>query len=336
MNRTRRHDAPPSGFTLIELVIVTVIMLVLLGLVTSGARITRTSAGNIRRGAQQFASMLLESQSRSIGKPTGAAVIITGAGGIVGDTVSQARRYPFIEGVVEQGLPPTDATISATTQTLRLKTTNDDQSALVHGYKIRFLDRGATGDGPVSEWFSMTCTSTPVVVASVRSENGQSSRTALWPTAAVSGTLNFQAARYPIPDGLSQRLPEDVAIDLRHSGYEGMSNWESLAAKGAVAVGFDSVGTVDALMQNVLPGVGQLRTVQPLSPHELVYFFVTLRSEINDPSINTLASENALWVAVHPRTGRVTIAPNVPQTASDAAALRAARAKARRGVSIGG
>jgi hypothetical protein len=254
--------------------------------------------------------------------------------------VSQGRRFPFIEGVVEQGLPPTDATLSATSQTLRLKTTNDDASSLVNGYKIRFLDRGQGADGPVSEWFSLSCPMPPVAVASIRSENGQTSRTVLWPKAAASGTLSFQAARYPIPAGFSQSLPEGVAIDLRQSGYEGMADWESLAGKGAIAVGFDSVGSVDSLMQNVLPAAGQFRTMQPISPCEQIYFFVTLRADIEaailDPSVNTLASDKALWVVVHPRTGRVTIAANVPQVADDATALRAARAKARQGTSIGG
>jgi len=338
MNRTPGNDRPRGGFTLMELLVVTAIMLTLMGLVLTGARSSRTS-GNIRRGAQQFASILLASQSLSLGSPTGAAVIIDSQGRL-GDMVSQARRFPFIEGVVEQGLPPTDAALSATSQTIRLKPKNEEPSTLVNGYKIRFLDRGQGADGPVSEWFSLSCPTPPVAVASIRSENGQTSRTALWPTTAASGTLSFQAARYPIPAGFSQSLPEGVAIDLRHSGYEGLANWESLAGKGAIAIGFDSVGAVDALMQNVLPAAGQFRTVQPISPYEQVYFFVTLRTDIEaailDPTVNTLSSDKALWVVVHPRTGRVTIAANVPQTASDATALRAARAKARQGTSIGG
>jgi len=338
MTSTPKSKRLRGGFTIMELLVVTAIMLTLMGLVLTGARGSRAS-GNIRRGAQQFASILLASQSLSLGSPTGAAVIIDSQGRL-GDMVSQARRFPFIEGVVEQGLPPTNATLSATSQTIRLKTTNDDVSALVNGYKIRFLDRGQGADGPVSEWFSLSCPTPPVAVASIRSENGQTSRTALWPTAAASGTLSFQAARYPIPAGFSQSLPEGVAIDLRYSGYEGMANWESLAGKGAIAVGFDSVGSVDSLMQNVLPAAGQFRTVQPISPYEQVYFFVTLRTDIEeailDSTVNTLASDKALWVVVHPRTGRVTIAANVPQVADDATALRAARAKARQGTSIGG
>lgn len=338
MTKAPESKRQHGGFTITELLVVTAIMLTLMGFVVTGARSSRTS-GNVRRGAQQLASILLASQSLSLGSPTGAAVIIDPRGRL-GDVVSQGRRFPFIEGVVEQGLPPTGAALSATSQTIRLRTTNDDASSLVNGYKIRFLDRGQGADGPASDWFSLSCPTPPVAVASIRSENGQTSRTALWPTVAASGTLSFQAARYPIPAGFSQSLPEGVAIDLRNSGYEGMANWESLAGKGAIAVGFDSVGSVDSLMQNVLPAAGQFRTVQPISPHEQIYFFVTLRTEIEaailDPAVNTLASDKALWVVVHPRTGRVTIAANVPQLTDDAAALRAARVKARQGTGIGG
>lgn len=323
-----------GGFTITELLVVTVILMSLFGLVLSGARTSRRTDGDIRRGAQQFASILLASQSLSLGSPTGAAVIIDSEGDM-GRTVSQARRFPFIEGVVTAGMPP--ANPAATSVSVQLSAENDAAAALVHGYKIRFLDRTAGTDGPVSEWFSLECASAPAAVVRLRGENGQTTRTALWPAAPATGSLSFQAARYPIPAGLSQMLPDGVAIDLRHSGYGDatLANWGSLADRGAIAVGFDPVGSVDAVMQNVLPEAGQTRTVQPIAPYEQIYFFITATTEIEDPTVNTLASEKALWVVVQPRTGRVTIAPNVPQQTSGATALRAARDKARQGITIG-
>lgn len=342
------------GYTLVEVLVVTAILTSLLGLVVSGARTPRRD-GDIRRGAQQLASILLASQSLSLGSPTGAAAIIDPEG-LLGETVSHARRFPFIEGTVERGMPPADP--SAMVQTVRLKPMNDDVYALEHGYKIRFLDRSGDTDGPQSDWFSLASPLLPrprVVpapsyvdaVVRLRSENGQTSRTALWPTAPTSGTLSFQAARYPIPAGLSQALNAGVAIDLRHSGYgdDGLTDWASFSGKGAIAVGFDPVGSVDSLMQNVLPQDGMARTVQPITPNEPIYFLVTLRSEIVDPAVNALASAKALWVVLHHRTGRVTIAPNVPYKNIDAnstdeaawaKARSEARAKARQGISIGG
>ena len=118
-----------GGFTITELLVVIAIMLTLMSLMLTGARGSRTS-GDVRRGAPQLASILLASQSLSLGSPTGAAVIIDSQGRL-GHMVSQGRRFPFIEGIVEQGLPPTNAAVSATSQTLRLKTTNDEVSALV-------------------------------------------------------------------------------------------------------------------------------------------------------------------------------------------------------------
>jgi hypothetical protein len=48
-----------------------------------------------------------------------------------------------------------------------------------------------------------------------------------------------------------------------------------------------------------------------------------------------LATDKSLWVVVHPQTGRVSVSSNVAQSAKDAAALRAARAKAREGIAVG-
>ncbi|MFM7138604.1 MAG: type II secretion system protein [Planctomycetota bacterium] len=324
-----------KAFTLVELVVVMAILISLFGLVLSGARTSRRGAADIRRGAQQLASILLASQSLSLGSPTGAAVIIDSEG-IVSKLVSQARRFPFIEGVVDQGMPPANPAVTSTVVTLQPD--NDDPLSLPHGYKVRFFERTVTADGPLSEWFSMACESPPTATVRLRSEDGQTPRTALWPSAPKSGKLSFQAARYPIPAGLSQALPEGVAIDLRYSGYgdQSLTNWVSFAAKGAIGVGFDPVGAVDSLMQNVLPEAGRRRTVQPITPHDHIYFFVTFRSEIEDPAVNPLASDNALWVVLQPRTGRVTIAPNVPQEQSDEAAVMEARTKARQGTSVGG
>lgn len=359
-----------SAYTLVELLVVTTLTMVLLGLVVTGARPSRSN-GDIRNGAQQFASILLASQSLSLGSPTGAAVIINSdddAANMLSTVISQARRYPFIEGTVVSGMPPANPAVLA--QAVVLRAQNDDTAALEHGFKIRFLDRVAGGtDGPESDWFEMTCTTAPNAVVRMRQEYGQSPQTAIWPAAAASGTLSFQAARYPIPNGLTQALPKGVAIDLRCSGYgdESLAYWGSLSgtACGDIAIGFDTVGAVDSLMQNVLPDDGSDRTVQPISPNEQVYFFVTLEEEIPLPSLDpnasppparevfaTLASDRSLWVVIQPRTGRVTIAPNVKQKAPDEAAwqkmteaekqsalraaLRPARAKARQGSMLEG
>lgn len=323
-----------SGFTLTELLVVTAIMASLLGIVLAGARPSKGVAGDIRRGAQELASLLLSSQSDSLGSPTGAGVIIESQG-TAAEVISHARRYPFIEGTVAAG---TIFSATASQQSIRLTPTNDVADALVHGYRIRFLDRTSDTHGPASDWFSFACSAPPTATVAFRADNGQSARTTIWPTMPVSGTLSFQVARYPIPTGGVKVLPKGVAIDLRHSGYgdTAVTSWGSLANRGAIAVGFDSVGSVDTLMQNVLPSSAVTRTVQPISPAEEVYLFVTSRSEIDTPSINTLASDKAVWVVIHPKSGRITVSANVPQRGTDTAALWAAREKARKGITLGG
>lgn len=349
---------PRLGYTLTELLVVMTIMATLMGLIVAGSAPSNGSADDVRRGAQQLASILLSSQSLSLGSPTGAAVILDSTGSSC-EAVSHARRYPFIEGRVDAGMPPADP--SVTQVSVNLTALNDTAESLVHGYRIRFLDRGTATQGPPSDWFSFACAAPPAAVVRYRSDNGQTTRTALWPMLPVNGQLSFQVARYPIPIGIAEILPKGVVVDLRHSGYADTSlvAWNTLSNQGAIAVGFDAVGSMDTLMQNVLPGSAGVRTVQPLSPSEDVYLFVTSRSDVEDPTVNALASEEAMWVVIHPKTGRVTISANVPQLgvappaqcppsdtdpspaaraawAAWAASLEAARANALQGITIGG
>ena len=144
-------------------------------------------------------------------------------------------------------------------------------------------------------------------------------------------------ARYPNEGETLYELPKAAAIDLRYSGMGdgGTFNatWSNLSGKGAVAVGFDAVGEVDVAMQQVLSAAAA-RTVQPFVPTQPIYFLVAARADV-EAGVNTLASSTSLWVAVHPQTGRVSVSSNVPQSGTDATALRAARADARAGLAIG-
>jgi prepilin-type N-terminal cleavage/methylation domain-containing protein len=346
------------GYTLTELLVVMTIMASLMGLVVASSRPSTGASDDIRRGAQQLASILLKSQSDSLGKTEGAAVILDSTGSWC-EAISHARRHPFIEGRVTAGMPPADPGV--TQVYVSLTTENDSADSLVHGYRVRFLDRGVGTQGPPSDWFSFSCATPPTAIVRYRTEEGQTSQTALWPTAPQGGELAFQVARYPIPTGIAEILPKGVVVDLRHSGYSDTSlvAWNTLSGQGAIAVGFDAVGSMDTLMQNVLPGNASVRTTQPLSPAEDVYLFVTARSDVEDPTVNALANDKAMWVVIHPKTGRVTISANVPQLGIDppalcppsdsdsspaaratwaawAKSLEAARANALQGITIGG
>ena len=77
------------------------------------------------------------------------------------------------------------------------------------------------------------------------------------------------------------------------------------------------------------------RAIQPTRPGEPIYLLVNSRDWITD-NTQPLGNPKAFWLVLHPQTGRTSAAFNVPQTGIiDAAALRAARAKARAGT-LGG
>ncbi|MEX0671565.1 MAG: hypothetical protein WD060_14030 [Pirellulales bacterium] len=240
-------------------------------------------------------------------------------------------------------LNPTSATNSAT---ISLAPTNADADDLQHGYKIQFGGVGSSSSFPYqppAPWMALAAPAAGggASTVSFRTSASQAPTNTVWPepTKAVGGGNNpfdFQVARYPLKAEVALELPKSVAVDLRYSGIgdDPTTAWGGLANDGAIALVFDSIGGVDALMQQVL-GAASMRTNQPIQPVQPFYLLVTARSEIEDSTFPALSSPKALWIAVHPQTGRVTVASNVPQTDTDAAALRAARAKARKLATIG-
>lgn len=335
---------PRTGFSLAELLVSMAILMSLLGLSVAGLRPSSTD-GDIRLGAQQLVSALIASQSRSVKEIMRTAVTAvpdaySGTGSGLSSMVYDADRHPPIEGTVEALAPTTDPNV----RRVSLIPTNDTTEAIKNGYRIQLYLRQSDGTaGPNSAWFGFSNANLPASQGAVRlrTEDGQTPASVIWPTMPKPGsgqTLAFRLARYPTSFEGGERLPKGVTIDLRFSGYGDptLTDWGTLADKGAVAVGFNETGSVDALMQNVLPESNPLRTVQPFAPCEPIYFFVTSTGSPLDATIaSPLANPRALWVVLHPRGGRVTISENVPQLNTDATAIRAAREKARKGIPPG-
>jgi prepilin-type N-terminal cleavage/methylation domain-containing protein len=310
-----------SAFTLIELLIVAAIFAMLFGMVLAVSR--PSMSGQVKQAAQSIAGVLLQQQSRALGSPSGAGVILLPATGTAATVLAAADMRPAITGSCTSGMPPAD--LAATSAAISITPTNAEAADLDDGYKIRFEERPGQ---PPTAWMAFASN-----VVSFRAAGGQTTQNTIWPRPLPGGTLDVAIARYPGQGAKLLELPRNTAIDLRYSGTgdDPGTTWGGLADKGAIALTFDTVGGLDALMQQVLtPGA---RTAQPLHPLSPVYLLVARGEDV--AADKSLSSEYSVWVAVHPQTGRVSVAANVPQSATDAAALRAARAKARALVAIG-
>jgi prepilin-type N-terminal cleavage/methylation domain-containing protein len=319
-----------AGFTLVELLVVAGIFAMLFGMVLNGARPGTT--GQVKQAAQQLASVLLATQSKAIGNPLGAAVIIRsgtpsavdlqGKEDQLSTTIVNGNMLPFIEGEIQ--MPDTPAAIFVTGT---ITPTNAAPGEAKHGYKIQFYE--ASPVQPPSAWMSfvfltsgsLTFTGT----VGFRTENSQTSQNTVWPK-PVQQPFNVRIARRPGRAETVYEIPKPAAIDLRYSGVE-ESSLSSLDAKGDIAVMFDRVGGLSAIIQ--------MNGGQPIYPTSPLYILVTPRDRAF--STTSLEGVESLWVVVHPQTGRVSLSSNVPQpagavTASD---VRNARRNARQGAAIG-
>jgi hypothetical protein len=266
----------------------------LFAMVLNGAR--PSAGGRIKQGAQLIASVLLSTQSKALGNSAGAGIIFdpVAVGAATVTTVSAADMMPMITGSCISGMPP--GSLSASSASVQVVPDNADAGDLVHGYKIRFQKTGDAVQSPTA-WMKFSNANT----ASFREDRGQTQQNTIWPTAGG---------------------PYSVLI----------ARWGNLSGKKALALTFDSVGSIDALMQNVL---GQSRAEPPFKPTTLIYFLVNTKEWVDSEPGRPLGNPLAMWVVVHPQTGRVSVSSNVPTDGTNGLALRAARQKAREGLAVG-
>lgn len=306
-----------SAMTIVELLVVTGLLVSLLGLIVVGMR--ADPGVDPRQAARELASVLLAGQSRALGKPEGAAVMVaTADDGRIGSIIHEARSLPLIIAAVE-GMPPSPDSTSATVQI---------QADVTGGYKVRFQATAAgAGSLEVSPWYRLQ----PPGSVAFRGGVGQTPDNTVWPK--QRGGMQAVVARWPMPGATPVTLAKQVAIDLRHSGVgddpAALRGFGRFEGKGPIGIVFDEVGRVADVMQQV--GNTGVTPVEPIVPTQPIYFLVVARDEIT-AGRNTLANDKAVWVAIHPLSGRVTVAGNVPQQGQDAAALRAARENVRRGM----
>lgn len=327
-----------AAFTIVELLVVTGLMVALFGLVLTIGRPNQRSS--CRRAAQEFASLLLATQSRAIGVPEGAGIIVepSSANASVAAVVHAAVMPPLLRGRVT-GMPPAPLPNPPPGDPSALLTFAGNLPSKIDrasAYKIRFespLD--VPERQPASPWYAFL----PPESAVFRSASGQTQANTVWPR-AVGSELDGVIARYPQRGGEALSFGKAIAIDLRYSGVgeepatplDGHGYGE-LAGKGAIGLVYDQLGRVGEVMRRVEDGAARTGADQPLAPTQTIYFFFVPASIIANGA-NTLSSENAAWVAVNPQSGRVLVAENVPRVGTTSEDLFAAREKARQGVSV--
>ncbi|RLS82208.1 MAG: prepilin-type N-terminal cleavage/methylation domain-containing protein [Planctomycetota bacterium] len=313
------------GFTLVELLVVASIFAMLFGMIALGAR--PNPRGQVRLAAQQVASVLLATQTRALGSGAGAGLIFESSG--VGNrqciTIFNGDIPPYLEGTAT-GMPP--ATLSDIKAAVSVTPTNGAAADLQNGYRIQFYKKGQNAQ-PAGAWMGFT----PPGTATLRTLDGQTSKNTIWPKPAGGTSMDVRVACYPKPSSTALVLPKSAAIDLKFSGIGDSleTTWGTLENKGNIGLVYDTVGGLDTLMQQVTSATA-LRTIQPYQPTSPFFLFIVSRNELNG-GMNTLSSDQSLWVVVHPQTGRVTVSSNIPQ--SDITQIALARTKARNGIPIG-
>lgn len=314
------------AFTLTELLVTSAIMIALFGLVLAGARPSRSA--QVRQAAQSIVSVLLATQSKALGSPAGAGVVLDPSSGSLVTTIAAADVLPMITGSCTSGMPP--ATLSGTTTTVNIQPDNADTADLANGYKIRFQEKDAAGVQSPTAWMRFDANA-----VSFRVSNGQTPANTIWPKPVAGGVFSVWIARYPNEGETLYQFPKAAAIDLRYSGVgDGGTfdaQWSNLSNKGGIGLLFDTVGEIDVVMQQVLTPASRVN--QPLHPVSPVYLLVASQSDVENDA--ALANDASLWVVVHPQTGRVAVSSNVAQAGRDANALRAARSKAREAIAVG-
>jgi prepilin-type N-terminal cleavage/methylation domain-containing protein len=364
-----------KGFTLVELLVVTGLLGALFSIVISTLRPNRSS--HTRDLAQAIISEVLETQTRALTNEAGAALLLDPVGTASPDnalsiSVLQGRPLPLVTATT--GTTHLLWTVGSS-GTCRLFPTNADVMDVVQqGYKLRIGQETLAlpvAFRPQTPWLALTSASfvgagEAAVSFGFRSLNGESRQNEVWPTPlTTSGSIrsfDVQVARYPARGPQAVAAGNLAAIDLRYSGMGddwvlrfGTYRWSSFQGRGTLGLYYSRDGQVDSLMQGVMQPA--LR-IQPITPTAPIYFLVAARDDIVADWQRVLASEDAVWVVIDPRTGRAHGAKNVPQTftfvgtapseavtnwngaaslsdtVSFTIVLRAARAKARLGLGM--
>lgn len=335
-----------SGFTLVELLIVTGLMGALLGLILVGLRANEDV--QIRQAANTLASAIRQAQTVAMNNPQGAALVIGVANtGAPTTSIWQGDILPTIlgSGIFSLSAPATSGSLAV------VSILNADSYS---GYQIRFSTFGVSG--PWGPWLAFSGTST-FPTASLQRELGQTTTTAVLPS---SGLLSFEIAQRPTKSQ-AITLPKLAVIDTRWSsigndvdrnasfisaaastGILAISSTTSpyrnsllslsrgVAGAADIVLAFDRTGCLVSVV--ALPTVGMpTQSYAPFKPTAPIYFLVTgaLAGASASSALDIVQSPNAIWVAIDPATGAVQTGKNQPPASIDLLGLSNSAAASR-------
>lgn len=324
-----------SGFTLIEMIVVIVVVLVVSGLAISLAA-PDNNARRLRESARQVQAMLQGARAKAIetGRPVGVLIEPDGvapfrASSLQNIEVASSYAGDLLDSRVTINIP----NFSDLTKGQVVLNGSDVgwQGLLKVGDLIRFNNQGhfyrIVGPAdPMSTSVPPTLDFTSGVWEIVSTD-------AAIPTGW--GYLNAPGVQYEVvrqPEtsaGTPLEIPDGVTIDLTLSGISKGGTFP--ANPGPICLIFSPQGQVAVWMPQ--DPSGQFLTMT--SPGEAIYLMIGQNEALAPVAANTennLANPNSYWVTIHHQTGQVTtsinhvtIDPALPGPVATPAAVAAAR-----------
>jgi prepilin-type N-terminal cleavage/methylation domain-containing protein len=301
-----KHAIKHRGFTLIELLVVVAIMGMLMGLVAISNRPSRKT--QLRQAAQSVASLIIATQSNALGSDVGSALWISDDG--IYDANPQQNKWlnPDPEKVVCASSHPD-------TQKPYCQLQYASGSPIPfpeHACRVRFISRSSSTQPP-SPWFDVDVNSSCAMFSS-----SQTSYNTIWPARFYSDPTapqcNAEFDLSPLKTGLAYQWPKLAKIDWR---YSGIGSTASLPADTAIA--FDGGGKIIsyfAAMTGFTAMPGSPTYVPAIAP---LYLCIAYEPDVRELEA-TLDSEDTVWVAINPNTGRASLGWNAPTVLGNIAA----------------
>ena len=295
-----KHAIKQRGFTLIELLVVVAIMGVFMGLVAISNRPSRKT--QLRQAAQSVASLVIATQSNALGSDVGSALWVSSDGVYDANPQQNEPLNSNLEKVVcAPSHPDTQQPFC------QLQDASGSRIAFPqHACRVRFIST-STSTQPPSPWFDVDMNYSYAMFSSAQTANNT-----IWPARFYSDPsdpqCNAEFDLSPLKTGVAYQWPKLAKIDWRYSGIGS----EGLLPEDTV-VAFDRGGKIETYF------TGMSGSVSYMPAMSTIYLCIAHTPDVDDGAA-TLASEDTVWVAIEPNTGRASLGWNVPTVLGDIAA----------------